>query len=410
MGAALKAAEEPRVFSKAEAVQRALSQNYQLRAARLQIQRAQSRTIDAGALPNPALNASGASDFAFGNEGQYNWTVGLSQAFPVTGRLRMLRSIAGREVELALVEVRQAELDLAYKIETTYDSLSALESKLELMDAQLELNRRFEAFLKKRLDRAEASGLDVRQVQVSIAALEQEKIHAHHLYEESLAALRILLGMDFSEEITVVTDSDFVPAVLPETSRSDLSHLPSYTLKQKLASLAEERTGLALAERWADITVSVFFQESYMIDQPVGFDKERLLGVGFSIPLPIHNQNRSEVESYRVHQRQLELELQGMGHQLLSEAKIMRERYADAQEQIRIYQSDVLELARANEAEMGEAYAAGQVSLTDVFRVQERLLELRMNFVELQSERATLYTQWRYLTAESLSPIVNENN
>jgi outer membrane protein TolC len=103
----------PPPLTRSEAIQLALQHNLELEAARYSIRRAEAASVDAGALPNPEISISGASDFAFNNEGEYAWSVGLSQQFPITGRLRSLRSLAVQEIQLAEAEIRVAELELA---------------------------------------------------------------------------------------------------------------------------------------------------------------------------------------------------------------------------------------------------------------------------------------------------------
>ena len=63
-------------------VQTALSNNRDLQAARYATLKAQGRLAQAGRWPNPDLELSGLSDFAFRNDGAGAFTVGLSQTFP----------------------------------------------------------------------------------------------------------------------------------------------------------------------------------------------------------------------------------------------------------------------------------------------------------------------------------------
>lgn len=377
------------------AIQLALQRNLELEAARFAIRRAEAASADAGALPNPEISLSGASDFAFNNEGEYAWSVGLSQQFPVTGRLRSLRSLAQQEIDLAKAEVRVAELELAASVARLCDALQAVSLETDLLHQQQNLNAAFEAFLQTKVQRAEASPLDVRQARLASSALDQRLARLNRRRTELLAELQQLLAMPSDESLVFAEDDAPAPAVLPQLSHADLAGHPALALKQLLAAIAGTYSDLATAERWGDITVDVFFEEAYGIDEPVGFERERFFGIGISIPLPLHNRNRGEIESRRLRERQIEAELRATQFRLLNQAEGLRERYLDLQDQIQNYRSELITPAEANLAALQDAFGSGLVDLTDVFRAQERLLELRLELLELKAERAEMLTQWQ---------------
>ncbi|WP_309398474.1 TolC family protein [Cerasicoccus maritimus] len=408
----------PLTVDRDSAVQRALYGNRGLLAARYSIQRASARTIDAGAWSNPSLNLSGASDFAFSNEGEYTWSVGLEQRFPVTDRLRRLRNIASLEVQLAELEIRDAERLLAYEVEQIFDRVAFIDTELTLYQEQIDLNQKFAAFLQKKIDRAEASTLDRGQIKVSMAALKQKVFQLERQRFGQLVHLRELLGLELDQGIEIQPDAaDAQPHTLPEFRQAQLDGHPAYQLRQQLADIANEHTALAQAERWQDIAVEVFYENGLAnnaIQDPltnnvyVGAEREQFIGIGLSIPLPLHSQNRGEVISRRARERQLQAEAGALGFRLQNEAAEMREEYAEVDEQIADYDTAVMNQATDNLRQLEDAYAIGQIDLTTVFRAQERLLELRLDRALLETERQDLLTQWRYITASNVTAMAVE--
>lgn len=392
----------PPPLTRSEAIQLALQHNLELEAARYSIRRAEAASVDAGALPNPEISISGASDFAFNNEGEYAWSVGLSQQFPITSRLRSLRSLAVQEIQLAEAEIRVAELELAAAVVRVCNELEAVSLEMQLLDEQRTLNTTFEAFLQIKVQRAEASLLDVRQVQLVAAALRQRFARLERQQTELLAELRYLLAMQSDVPLDVAVLVESLPEALPVFTRDNLTGHPALALKQQLAAIASTRSDLAIAERWGDITVEVFFEEEYGIDEPVGFERERFFGIGVSIPLPLHNRNRGAIESSRLRERQIEAELRATEFRLLSQADALRLRYLNLQHQIQSYRSELIAPAEANLTELENAFGSGLIDLSDIFRAQERLLDLRLELLELETERTELLTQWRTTTAQIL--------
>ena len=85
---------EALTVSKEQAVVRALQQNPALNAARTTIDRAEGNRQQAGRWANPELSIDYATDRTFNDEGEYGYSVGFEQRFPVTNRLRLQKSIA----------------------------------------------------------------------------------------------------------------------------------------------------------------------------------------------------------------------------------------------------------------------------------------------------------------------------
>ena len=403
---ATQSSEEKTIYlvplTRSGAIQLSLQRNLDLQAARYAIQRAEAASIDEGALPNTKINVSSASDFAFNNEGEHMWSVGLSQQFPVTGRLRWLRSLAVQEIALAKIEVQVAELELAAKVATVFDALEANLAEVQLLNQQLTLNLSFQQFLQIKVKRAEASSLDIRQAQLVAAALRQKTERLERRRAQMLADLKRLLAIESDEALELAKDPTSLPQELPIYQRDALVSHPDFALKQQFATIASTRSDLALARRWSDIAVELFFQEAHVIDEPIGIEQERFLGIGVSIPLPLQDRNRGQIESNRQYELQIDLELKAMVFRLLNEAESLRVSYLDVQDQIENYGSKLLAPAETNLAELEQAYGAGLIDLTEVFRAQERLLDLRLELLELKTERASLLTQWRATTAHFL--------
>lgn len=407
----------------ASAVQRALHGNLDLRAARFSIEQARARIIDAGAWENPSLNATGASDFAFGDEGEHGWTIGLEQKFPITDRLQHLETIAGLEVKLAELEVRNAERELAFEVERTMESIHAINGELSLLREQLALNQQFADFLAKKIDRAEASPLDLGQASVAMAALNQRVLKLEREKTKLIFLLREQLGIDADVTIEISpTPAEYADKDLPTYDvEQQLAQHPAVQLRKLMASIATEETELARAKRWGDIAVELFYEEGLAnnaLEDPftgnirVGPERERFLGIGVSIPLPLHNRNRGEIISRQARVRQLETQVDAVRLRLVNEAKSIEREFESAQAQVESFEEVVLTQARDNLSQLENAYSVGQVDLTAVFRAQESLLELRLEFDELTEELHRLKTRWRYVTGnnlpETLTPTSDE--
>ena len=393
---------EPLRVTKAQAVAQALQANAGLMAARTTIERAQGNSRQAGRWSNPELSLDYATDETFNDEGEYGFVLGLEQRFPVTNRLRVQKAIAQDEIELAQVEVANQTRLLVLQVELSINSVAELQAQIALREERRALNQQFATFLESRIETGEASMIDTNQIRIEIYAVDQELQQLQDELAEQLTALRQLMGV--VDGVEVAPEVDFkLPQASPELSlltRESLQNHPEYRMKYMLLRIADKRVSVAKAERWADIALRVFFEEEKGMDDPGGLGRDRYLGVGVSIPLPLMDRNNGAIEASRAQQRQMKYELDYVGSKLRSTAKIQRERALNLYTQAQDYQTNLTQLVNKNVADMNTAYSAGQISLTELFRAQEQALKIQSTHIEMLHDYEQAMIYWKAATAQ----------
>ena len=92
-----------------QAVAQALAGNRGFAASYFEVEKAQGRALQAGLPRNPEVEVGGRSDLLFKNEGERAVTLGVSQALPRKGRLRLAREAATLSIGERRALVRDAE-------------------------------------------------------------------------------------------------------------------------------------------------------------------------------------------------------------------------------------------------------------------------------------------------------------
>ena len=384
-----------------EAVAWALEKNQSMQAARSTIEAAHAYSEYAGRLENPELNLEYASDWAFNNEGERAYSIGIEQRFPVTHRLKLLKNVSALEIQLAEKEFRNQQRLFIRDIELAVDELSSLEARLQLLNEVIDLQNTLTKFLERKIEEGEASTLDLNQVQVARFAVKQDIQNLIKQRDIVVAQLRILLGVAKDVDLQISSVSPEL-TVLPPMQDFDSTQLithPEYQYKTLLAEIAQDRTSLAKAERWADIAVEVFFEEERAVDEPVGRETDRFFGIGVSIPLPLNDNNRGEIEASRLRERKIYHETAALKLRLENEANSLKLNAEATYKQLYDYKKSAVELVEKNLEEINRAYAAGQVDLGEVFRVQEQRLEIKTAQVALRHELNQILIRWRAATA-----------
>lgn len=392
-----------------EAVDLALRNNNSLQAARATIATANASSKYAGRLENPELRLGYTSDRAFNDEGERAYSIGFEQKFPVTNRLKLLKSISSIEVQLAQAELLNQERLLIRDVESAVELVASLDQRRALLDGMIALQEEFAGFLEKRIENGEASTLDLNQVQVSLFSVKQEIQKLTKERDRALGSLRAMLGMEAGAGL------DIIPDQIQLTSRPIMEALdgealqlhPEYQLRLLMAEVASEHTAIARAGRWADIAVELFFEEERAVDEPFGLETDRFFGIGVSIPLPIHDRKRGEIAASRFREKQIQHEIAGTALRLQNEAETHRRNAEATYRQAATYKEKAVSLVEKNLEEISNAYAAGQVDLGEVFRVQEQHLHIQNAQLELWHELKQLLIEWRAATARNLPNSTN---
>jgi cobalt-zinc-cadmium efflux system outer membrane protein len=388
-----------------DVVEMALERNPWLRAARTVVAQAEGRLLQAGRLDNPELALSYAGDQVFNDEGEQSFGLAFIQRFPVTNRLKLEKSLAAREVEVARVEIENEVRLLVQEVQLAIVALATTQAELELREQLKQLNREFLEFIESRVQTGEASLVEVDQLRLALYGIEQEVHHLEHRLTIEKFALWDLMGgvvpdaeLKLADAITMYPSS---PA-LPDFDQAHLEAHPQYRLRRLLLQLAEGRIANTRAERWADVALQVFYEEERGVDAPEGLGRDRFFGFALSVPLPLHDRQQGTLAAQHAERSEMQWRLQATASELRVEADLQRRLVADLHHQAVKYESEVSGLVERNLAAMQEAYAKGLISLTELVQTQTQRLKIQSMQLGLLSELAQARIHWSAATGVDL--------
>lgn len=402
---ALSASENSPTLTREKAVQLALENNRELRAANEIIEQASARSRYAGRLDNPNLEWGTGTDRFTQNEGSYSLSLGFTQNFPITDRLHLLKDIAEGEVDLARTEIEHRKRSLATEVERVMVSMAELDAQHGLRQKLVQLNQRFVEFIESRIEMGEASSIEANQFRVGLFALRQEMQQLEGQRVEQCAKLCELLG----EDLESYHEIDFaltLPAVVPELpplTKASLQTHPEYRLKQQLREMAAIQTRLERTKRWADISISFNIEHSREEDAPEGFESEQFVGVGVSIPLPLHDKNQGGVEASQSLERQLGAEMAALEWRLRNTAKLEASKVQRYYSQAADYEKNITRVIADNLNQLEQAYSQGQISMTELFRAEEQALKIQSTQLTMLRDYELALIEWASLTGLALT-------
>lgn len=390
------------------AVAMAVQNNKDLQASRYAVAQARARLLQAGLPANPRLELSKRSDRIFRNEGEYTVSVGISQQFPVTGRLARQQDVARVDVALAIAEIRQAELKLANDVASGFYRVLALNRQLEARERSIDIDQALVRSTSNRFKAAEVSELDVNAARLDLQRLSQERLLLQSQRSTQLAQLSQALG---NADARPVDLDDTLPAFeplpgLPEQQAEAVSLRPDLRFAVLSADRAKADQMLARAQRWEDWTVGVGVEQGRTaVDGAPPQRASRAIGVTLSIPLPFRNGNQGRIAETIAAGDQADARIEALKLGIGSEVAIVHAEAERLRQAIAGYKSDMLPIAERNVRLAQQGYNQGLVSIVEVVQAQRQQGELNAAYLTTLDQYLQTLARLRTATGAYLKDV-----
>lgn len=349
----------------------ALRHNADLEAARMTIAEAQGRLLQAGRHANPEVETEWKPNVR-GRE--MSAGIGVMQKLPLTSRLRLEKAVSRAELAAAEAEVREAERKISTDVRTLAVKILALQARRVLEQKQITNGKEIATLVTKLAAAGEGSTLEAGQVELEAAQLELGLLQTDAEIAALTGELRPLLGMNSGRTLEI---SGELPEV-KSTGRQEprLEKRPDYQMATAKAEAASQAVKLAQAGKWEDLSIGLAAEVERMEDAPDGLEADTFIGLKFSLPLPLWNQNEGNIQSARAAAQRAEKEAGALALRIRNEAAAAQ-REMEISASILRQSDDLLPKTAALEERYRKSYGAGQSTLTEVLRIRDRRLSLQ---------------------------------
>lgn len=385
--------------------------NKDLRAARFAIDAARARLVQAGALPNPRINLGAGNDVVFRDEGAYSASAGVSQDFPVAGRLARQKDVARVDVDLAQAEVRDAQRKLAGEIALNVYRILIVDRQMQARDSLSAVDEHLARVTRSRFKAAEVSELDVNTIELDLQRLAQERMLLQTQRRTLLQALNRQLGrpanapLDVAEPLPAV---DTLPSLDAELSAA-LARRPDQRQALLQIDRAQAELELANAKRWEDWTVGLGVQQGRqsILGAP-GQPADRALTLSVTIPLSLKSRTQGLISEAAVGVRKSRAQSDALTEQIGSEVAAAHAEAASLQGLYRNYESTLLPVTARNVELARKGYERGLVPLLEVIQAQRQEADLRTNALNTLDLYLQAYARLR--TAVGDFPLLEDDS
>lgn len=379
-------------------VAEALEHNPELKFYEAEITAANAGRKTAGLLANPELAGGVGQKRVTGSglsvEG-VAWSVSIVQPFEWPGRIGLRKAIANHEIELAQLGYDRFKVALAGRVRTLGYGLFAAQEKSA---AATEVAERFRA-LREVLVQRDPAGLtpllETRVIEATELNAQRKASEAALATQSALLELNQLRGVAPDTRLSVGQTHLVFHQPDDKGMLVALARTNNFELKVRAVELAQQgfRVDLAKNERYPAISVGPNYSE-----ENAGGDRERIIGMAVSLPLPLWNRNKGNIEAAAARQMQAEVSLN------VTEREIQRK----VIEAALTYETKLREMARwrpdsvqhfKEAAEVADRhYRLGAVPIATYVELQKQYLEAVESLLDTRKEALEAAAQLELLT------------
>ena len=385
------------------AIKRALAESPRLKGFNSSVAAAKGEQRQAGAWVNPEVGVEAeniAGKGAYKGFDSAEVTYGVTQEITIGGKISAREGIADKGVEIASLDQQAATLDIIRDVTTAYAEAVAAEENVRLATEQKELAEDVLKSVSVRVGAAAAPLIQKSRAEVerSTATIALDKAtRERDITRKKLASL---MG---EENLTLPLDTAaFFTIVRPELAALEEKLKVNPDLVKLSSSLEQSKARLDLEQANAipDPRLSVGvrdFRDS----------GDQAFVVGVSLPIPVFNANRGNIEKARHEVSRTEMDNRQMALNTSAELTQAHERMANAYIQAETLKTEILPSADKAFRLAREGYGSGRFPYLEVLDAQRSLFGVKQQRIEAIREFHSAKAQVERLTAIHLGSIKN---
>lgn len=355
------------------------AQNPALVAARYRVAEARGRLRQAGRLSNPEVEAGFQHDPQWR---EFSRELALSQAFPVTERLRHEKDVSLAELQAAEAEIEDFERRLVGDVRGKVVDILALDGTRKVQVSQVNAVIELLTFIESQVAKAEGSILDAQEVRLDKTRLGLAMRQTAIEREQAVNALKPVLGLAPNQTLLV---SGELPPIVVQASSEAVARVESradYRAAGHLAEAASREVLLERARRFDDLSVRLFIEHAREEDAPNGLEHEAAVGVGVSIPIPFWNKNEGAIDEKQAKHARLMKEREAVANQARHEVSGAQATMAAQATLLNELDTTLVPAVMKQIDDLQRAYTEGLAELPAVLRARRQVVDLEATRLE----------------------------
>lgn len=368
--------EGKKIFELETVVENIVSKNPEIQHYEAEITKASGAVFNAQQLQNPELaidlGRKESSDSGV-NQGQgLAWGISYAQTFEYPGRIQLREAVAKKQVTLAELQLTKFKLALANKAKNIALDLYLVQQNKQSADSIEKKVRSLIDVLSKREVAGPALLLDRKIIEATALSLKHRAIQLSGDVEKLSVELNMLGGFDIPTRYAVtIPNFDKIPLIPSDELLVGfaMENNPDILLKRAELRQQEFRIKLSENEKNPSFTIRPFYNE-----EDSG-ELERTIGVGFSVPLPLWNDNSGNIAIERAQASQFEASLNAIERDIKGKLASTYASYKLQRTQLAAISSGAIESLRDSAQEAEKHYEHGAIPVSTYLQLQQQYLD-----------------------------------
>lgn len=355
---------------------------------------------------NPEFEMEGPGSISRGSLGRYE--ARLSQEVEWAGQIGLRTEAAGFASTTAQGEVRDAARELVRGVEVAHANLIAARSRRAVAEDIRILNERLRTAVRVQLAEGEVSVLQANLVEIESGRARARVLEEERRVRTAEIELARILGMPAGTVIEPLDGEDAMPPEPDQLSASDL--LAHAVLRRPdIAAAAAAIDGSRALDRLAtrEALPNLRLQGIAERDTP-GADLR--WGLGFYVSLPLFNRNQGLRARRNAELRASRLRHEGVLLRVEAEVRDALQGYRTAVEELRIYETSVVEPAIRNQELLDAAYTEGKLDLGALLLLRNQLLDAELGYWAAWARHREAWAALRSATGANLADVTTASN
>jgi len=233
------------------------------------------------------------------------WSVSVQQTFEWPGRVPLRKAIANHQIQLAQLGLAEFRASLSARARTLAYGLFAAQEKAAAASAVAERFQQLRDVLVQRDPAGLTPQLETRIIEATALTMQRKATEADLEAQAALLELNQLRGAEWTQTLSVEpVKLVFRPAPEQETLLA-AAQANNFELQMRRAELEQQGFKVALSRKdgYPSIAVGPYYSEEH------AGDRERQVGIGISVPLPLWDRNQGNVETAEARRAQAKTSL-----------------------------------------------------------------------------------------------------
>jgi len=383
-------------------VAEALEKNPELKFYEAEIVAAKAGRKTVGVFRNPEVSGSVGQKRVTGpglsDEG-IAWSVSVVQPIEWPGRIGLRKAIANREIELAELGYERFKVALTGRIRSLAFGLFAAQEKAE---AANEVAERFKA-LREVLVQRDPAGLtpllETRVIEATELNAQRKAIEATLAVQSALLELNQLRGAATESKLTIIPPQIVFASPPDKQQLAGFARTNNFEQRQRAVELAQQgfRVDLAKNERFPTLAIGPEYSE-----ENAGPEREQIIGISVSLPLPLWNRNSGEITTAKARQAQAEVSYHLAQRETERRVAAAALTYETKLREMTKWRPDSVQHFREAAELADRHYRLGAVPISTYVELQQQYLEAVESLFDTKREALEAAAQLELLTGVSL--------